>query len=193
MKFETLAFHAGQAPDPSTGALTVPIYQTSTYAQEAPGVHKGYDYSRTRNPTRTALEENLAALEGGSFGLAFSSGMAAANAVMNLLKAGDHVVAGNDLYGGTYRLFTKVYAQYGLTFTFVDATRPERVEEAFRPETRLLWIESLIEHPASMTHGSIPEQVRRAAGLADNLVRLSVGFEHIEDLLTDLKQALEKV
>jgi cystathionine beta-lyase/cystathionine gamma-synthase len=119
--------------------------------------------------------------------------MAAANAVMNLLKAGDHVVAGNDLYGGTYRLFTKVYAQYGLTFTFVDATRPERVEEAFRPETRLLWIESLIEHPASMTHGSIPEQERRAAGLADNLVRLSVGIEHIEDLLTDLKQALEKV
>lgn len=142
MKFETLAIHAGQAPDPSTGAITVPIFQTSTYVQEAPGKHKGYDYSRTRNPTRTALEENLAALEGGRCGLAFASGMAAANAVMNLLKAGDHVIAGNDLYGGTYRLFTKVYAQYGISFTFVDATQPEQVESAFRPNTRLLWIES---------------------------------------------------
>ncbi|MBI3270707.1 MAG: cystathionine gamma-synthase [Planctomycetes bacterium] len=142
MRFNTRAIHAGQPPDPSTGAIMTPIYQTSTYVQEAPGKHKGYDYSRTANPTRAALEANLAALEGAAFGLAFASGCGAANTILNLLQKGDHVVAGNDLYGGTYRLFTKVYAKFGLEFTFVDTTRPERIEEACRRETRLLWLES---------------------------------------------------
>ncbi|MEW6635909.1 MAG: cystathionine gamma-synthase [Actinomycetota bacterium] len=143
MRFATRAIHAGQDPDPATGATIVPIYQTSTYTQEAPGRHKGYEYSRTGNPTRTALEECIASLEGGRFGLAFASGLAATAAVMSLLSPGDHVVAGDDLYGGTYRLFERVLREgNGLDFDFVDTTDPASVEEALRPETRLLWIET---------------------------------------------------
>jgi len=142
MRFSTRAIHAGQPPDPTTGAIMTPVYLTSTYVQEAPGKHKGYDYSRTANPTRHALEANLAALEGARFGLSFASGCAAANTVMNLLKSGDHVVSGNDVYGGTYRLFTKVFQQYGVQFTFVDTTDLAKVEAAFRPTTRAIWIET---------------------------------------------------
>jgi cystathionine gamma-lyase len=139
---DTLAVHAGVEPDPSTGAVMTPIYQTSTYVQAGPGEHKGYEYSRTDNPTRTPLQRSLAELEGGSHALVFSSGMAATDAVLNLLDSGDHVVAGDDLYGGTYRLFTKVASRRGLEFTFVDARDPAKVAEAFRPTTRLVWIES---------------------------------------------------
>jgi cystathionine beta-lyase/cystathionine gamma-synthase len=142
MRFSTKAIHAHIEPDPSTGAIMTPIYQTSTYVQEAPGKHKGYEYARTGNPTRTVLEGNLAALEEGRFGLAFSSGCAAINTVLNLLKSGDHVISCQDLYGGSYRLFTAVYDRYGVEFTFVDTTRPEQIEEAFRPQTKLVWIET---------------------------------------------------
>jgi cystathionine gamma-synthase/cystathionine gamma-lyase len=143
MRFATKAIHVGQDPDPATGATIVPIYQTSTYTQEAPGEHKGYEYSRTGNPTRTALEECVAALEGGEYGLAFASGLAATVATMNLLSPGDHVVAGDDLYGGTYRLFDKVLPRAGgLDFTYADTTDPGSVEKALRPETKLLWIET---------------------------------------------------
>jgi cystathionine gamma-lyase len=143
MRFATKAIHVGQEPDPATGATIVPIYQTSTYTQEAPGQHKGYEYSRTANPTRTALEECVASLEGGDYGLAFASGLAATVATMSLLSPGDHVVAGDDLYGGTYRLFDKVLAHTGgLEFTYADTTDPEAVEKALRPETKLLWIET---------------------------------------------------
>ena len=141
--FATRAIHVGQEPDPATGATIVPIYQTSTYTQEAPGRHKGYEYSRTANPTRTALEECVASLEGAEYGLAFASGLAATVATMSLLSSGDHVVAGDDLYGGTYRLFDKVLPRTGgLEFTYADTTDPASVEKALRPETKLLWIET---------------------------------------------------
>lgn len=145
--FETLAIHAGQAPDPATGAVITPIYQTSTYAQEQVGVTKGYDYSRTINPTRSALEACLAALEGHgmakpTYGLAFASGMAAIDTLLKLVKPGEHVVASNDVYGGTYRLFERVLADYGLKFSYVDVSNPQQVEAALLPETRLVWIET---------------------------------------------------
>jgi cystathionine gamma-lyase len=141
--FATRAIHVGQEPDRTTGATIVPIYQTSTYTQEAPGRNKGYEYSRTGNPTRAALEECVAALEGAEHGLAFASGLAATTAVMSLLSPGDHVVAGDDLYGGSYRLFDKVLQKSnGLDFTFVDTTDPASVEAALRPETKLLWVET---------------------------------------------------
>jgi cystathionine gamma-synthase len=140
--FATRAIHAGQDPDPATGAVIVPIYQTSTFAQEAVGVHKGYDYARSGNPTRTALETALAALDGGTHALAFASGLAAESTVMMLLSAGDHVIGGDDAYGGTYRLFTKVFARLGISFDFVDTRDPEEVAEAIRPQTRLVWLET---------------------------------------------------
>ena len=141
--FATRAIHAGQDPDEATGATIVPIYQTSTYTQEAPGINKGYEYSRSGNPTRAALEECVAALEGARFGLAFASGLAATTAVMSLLSPGDHVVAGDDLYGGTYRLFDKVLPRTGgLDFTYADTTDPQAFEKALRPETKLVWIET---------------------------------------------------
>lgn len=139
---DTLAIHAGQEPDPVTGAIMTPIYQTSTYVQSAPAEHKGYEYSRTDNPTRTALQELVAAIEGGKFGLAFSSGLAAIDAVLRLLNPGDHVIVGDDVYGGTYRLFMKVYAKYGIQFSWVDLGDLEAVQAAFRPETKLLWLET---------------------------------------------------
>lgn len=140
--FGTLAIHAGQAPDPTTGAIMTPVYMTSTYVQEAPSKTKGYDYSRSHNPTRTALEQNLAALEGGAFGLGFASGMAAIHCVLNLFQAGDHVIAGNDLYGGTYRILRTLYAKFGLETTFVDLTDLRQLENAFRPNTRLVMLET---------------------------------------------------
>ncbi len=139
---ETLAIHAGQVPDPTTGAISTPVYLTSTYVQSGPGEHKGYEYSRTQNPTRQALEANLAALEGGRWGLAFASGCAATTTILHALKSGDHVVAGDDLYGGTYRIFERVMKQMGIDVTYVDPTRPEAFAEAMRPETRLVWVET---------------------------------------------------
>jgi len=142
MKFETRAIHIGQEPDKATGAIIVPIYQTSTYVQKAPGKHKGYEYSRTSNPTRTALEKCLASLEEARFGLAFSSGMAAISTVMNLLKAKDHIIVCDDLYGGTYRLFEKVYKDYGLEFSYVDFSNPENLLKVLKKNTRMIWVET---------------------------------------------------
>jgi cystathionine gamma-lyase len=140
--FATRAIHAGQQPDPATGAVVVPIYQTSTYAQDALGKHRGYEYSRTGNPTRAALETCIAALEGGAHGLAFASGMAAEAAIMQLLKPGDHTVAVDDLYGGSYRLFRRVLEPMGLTFSFVDGTDLTAVEKSLTDRTRMVWVES---------------------------------------------------
>ncbi len=143
MRFETLSVHAGQEPDPQTGAVMTPIYQTSTYAQDGVGKpRQGYEYSRTRNPTRLALERALAALEGAHYALAFASGMAAIDTVLRLLKSGDHVIAGNDVYGGTFRLFDKVLRDFGLQFTFTDPTDIEQIAEAITPQTRLIWLET---------------------------------------------------
>ncbi len=142
MKFSTRAIHVGQEADPATGATIVPVYQTSTYTQDKVGEHKGYDYSRTINPTRVALEKQLASLEGGEYGYAFASGMAATAAILNLLSAGDHAVVTDDLYGGTYRLFTRVLERYGLQFTYVDMSDINAVQAAIRPNTKLFWIET---------------------------------------------------
>lgn len=143
MNFETLTIHAGQEPDLVTGAVMTPIYQTSTYAQDGVGrPRQGYEYSRTKNPTRLALENCLAALEAGNFGLAFSSGMAATDTVLRLLDSGMHVLAGDDVYGGTFRLFDKILRRYGLDFSFADTTDPESVAEALTPLTRLVWLET---------------------------------------------------
>jgi len=142
MHFATQAVHAGTEPDPTTGAIMTPIYQTSTYVQEAPGVHKGYEYARTQNPTRTALESALAQLEGGQWGLAFASGMAATDTLMKLLKPGDEVISTNDLYGGTYRLFTKVYEAYGIKFHFVNLEDAEAARPLFNANTRMIWLET---------------------------------------------------
>ena len=143
MKFETLAIHAGQEPDPNNGAVMTPVYLTSTYMQDGVGKpRQGYEYSRTQNPTRKALQDCLAALEGGSHGLAFASGLAATDAVLRLLDSDSHVVAGDDVYGGTFRLFDKVLRRFKLDFTFADTTDPESVAEALTPSTRLVWLET---------------------------------------------------
>ncbi len=142
MRFETRAIHDGQKPDPLTGAVTVPVYQTSTFQQESIGQHKGYEYSRTGNPTRHALEEAIASLEGGAYGLAFASGLAATTAVLSMLRTGDHVVAGDDLYGGTYRLLEQVFCRWGLTTTYVPVDDPHAYEQAMTGNTRMIWIET---------------------------------------------------
>jgi len=140
--FSTRAIHAGQAPDPATGAVVVPIYQTSTFAQDGVGKHRGYEYSRTGNPTRAALEQCIAALEGGAHGLAFASGMAAEATIMQLLKPGDHAIAVDDLYGGTYRLFRRVLEPLGISFSFVDGSDLQAVERSVTERTRIIWLES---------------------------------------------------
>jgi cystathionine beta-lyase/cystathionine gamma-synthase len=142
MKFGTKAIHAGQEPDPTTGAIMTPIYQTSTYVQEAPGQHKGYAYARGKNPTRVALENCLAALENAAHGLCFSSGMGAADAIVKILRPGDEVIATDDLYGGTYRMFTKVFAHYGIVFHFIDMHDLELVEKTVNSKTKMLWLET---------------------------------------------------
>lgn len=139
---ETKAIHAGVEPDPSTGAIMTPIYQTSTYVQAAPGDHKGYEYARTQNPTRDALQRNLAALESGRFGICFSSGLGAEDAVMKLLRPGDEVIATNDLYGGTYRLFRQIFEPYGIKFHFTEMEHPEKVHALMNERTRMVWIET---------------------------------------------------
>src|SRR5436309_959652 len=251
MKFATKAIHAGQEPDPSTGSIMTPIYQTATYAQAGLGEHKGFEYSRTSNPTRAALEACIAALEEGAYGLAFASGMAAESAILSLLSAGDHVVSCDDTYGGTYRIFERVMRRYNVEFSYVPADKVANYEKAVRPNTKMIWletptnrllrlidiqaitalakrqmsgfggmvsfqfkgtyqdvkqmvrrfkvftlaeslggVESLVCHPASMTHGSIPKDIRESRGLTDTLLRLSVGIEDIEDIIADLEQAL---
>lgn len=140
--FSTRAIHAGQNPDPTTGAIMTPLYLTSTYVQESPGVHKGYEYSRTSNPTRKAYEDCLASLESGKYGFAFASGCAATTTMMHMLKAGDHVIASDDLYGGTFRLFDKVIRHHGIEFSFVDLSKTENFQAALKANTKMVWIET---------------------------------------------------
>src|SRR5216110_2024024 len=142
MKQGTKFIHAGAEPDPSTGAIMTPIFQTSTYVQSAPGVHKGFEYARSQNPTRKALEEALAIIENGKYGLAFSSGVAATDAVVKLLQPGDEVIAGNDMYGGTYRLFSKVFEKFGLKFHYVDMTDLKNITSVLNGNTKLIWAET---------------------------------------------------
>jgi cystathionine gamma-lyase len=142
MKFGTKAIHAGLEPDPSTGAIMTPIYQTSTYVQESPGKHKGYAYARGKNPTRSALEKNIAALEDGKYGLCFSSGMGSMDAVIKMLRPGDEVITGDDLYGGSYRMFTKVFANYGIKFHFINMTDANNIKNYVNANTKLIWVET---------------------------------------------------
>ncbi len=165
MKFSTEAIHAGQEPDSATGAVTVPIYQTSTYAQEGLGKHKGFEYARTQNPTRMALERNLAALEKGRACFAFASGMAATNAVMTLLRSGDHVIVSDNTYGGTFRLFDKVLRNFGLEFSYVDAREPQNVEEAARAETRTVFIETPTNPVMSLVDMRAVSEITRRRGI----------------------------
>jgi cystathionine beta-lyase/cystathionine gamma-synthase len=165
MKFSTKAIHAGQEPDSATGAVSVPIYQTSTYAQEGLGKHKGFEYARTQNPTRLALERNLAALEGGRLCFAFASGMAATNAVMTLLKAGDHVIVSDNTYGGTFRLFDKVLGNFGLEFSYVDAREPHNIEEAARAATRMVFIETPTNPVMSLCDIRAVSEITRRRGI----------------------------
>jgi cystathionine gamma-lyase len=170
--FATRTIHAGQSHDPTTGAVMVPIYQTSTYAQESPGVHKGFEYSRSHNPTRFAFERCIADLEGGTEGLAFASGLAAISTVLDLLESGAHVIAADDLYGGTYRLFERVRrGSAGLDFSFVDMTDPKAVEAAVRPKTRLIWVETPTNPTLKLADLEAIAAVARSAGalaVADN-------------------------
>ena len=140
--FSTRAIHAGQSPDPTTGAIMTPVYLSSTYVQESPGVHKGWEYSRTHNPTRKAYENCLASLEDGKYGFAFASGCAATTTILHLFKQGDHVIAGDDMYGGTFRLFDKVIRHNGIEFTYVDLTHPENFKAAIKPNTKMVWLET---------------------------------------------------
>lgn len=142
MKFGTKVIHAGIHPDPSSGAIMTPIFQTSTYVQDAPGVHKGYEYARTQNPTRDVLQNQLAALENGNYGISFASGLAATDAVIKLFKSGDELISCNDLYGGTYRIFNKVYGKLGIKSTFVDMFDIQNIEKAITPNTKLIWVET---------------------------------------------------
>lgn len=163
IQFNTKTIHGGQEPDASYGAVMPPIYQTSTYAQAAPGDHKGYEYSRTHNPTRTALEKNLASIENGRYGLAFASGLAAIDAVMKLLQPGDEVLSSNDLYGGSYRLFVKIFEKMGIHSHFVDLTQPEAVYQKINKKTKLIWIETPTN--PMMRVVDIASYVRLAKGL----------------------------
>ena len=142
LHFDTRAIHAGQSPDPTTGAIMTPVYLTSTYVQESPGVHKGWEYSRTHNPTRKAYENCIANLESGKFGFAFASGCAATTTIMHMLNAGDHVIAMDDMYGGTFRLFDKVLKNQGLQFSYIDLTKIEMVEKSIQPNTKMIWVET---------------------------------------------------
>lgn len=162
-KIETQAIHAGQQPDPSTGAIMTPIFQSSTYVQERVGETKGFEYSRTGNPTRAALEACLAELEAGTHGLAFASGMAATDALLRLFEPGDHILAGNDVYGGTFRLFDKELSRYGLEFDFVDMCDLEAVEQAIQEQTRLLWLETPTNPYLSVVDLSVLSQLARSA------------------------------
>jgi cystathionine beta-lyase/cystathionine gamma-synthase len=170
-RFDTICIHAGQAPDPSTGAIITPIYQTSTYVQEAVGKHKGYEYARTQNPTRAALEANIAALENGKAGFGFASGMAATGAIMTLLQSGDHVIVTDNTYGGTYRLFERVLRKYQLDFTYVDTSQPVEIERAFRANTKMLFLETPTNPVLRITDLRVASEIahaRNAVVVVDN-------------------------
>ena len=159
-RFSTICIHAGQEPDPSTGAIITPIFQTSTYVQDELGKHKGFEYARTQNPTRAALERNIAAIESGKAACAYASGMAAIGAITSMLKAGDHVVVTDNTYGGTFRLFDKVLTKFQLAFSYVDTSRPERIERAMRPETKMVFVETPTNPVLRLT------DIARAAAIA---------------------------
>lgn len=163
-KIATRFIHAGAEPDPSTGAIMTPIYQTSTYVQSAPGVHKGFEYARSQNPTRLALEHAMAMIENGKFGLVFGSGVAATDAVVKLLKPGDDVIAANDMYGGTYRLFTKIFEKFGIRFSFVDTTNTANIESALTPNTKLIWIETPTNPLMNITDIAAVSAIAKKAG-----------------------------
>jgi cystathionine beta-lyase/cystathionine gamma-synthase len=164
MGFSTVAIHAGNDPDPTTGAVSVPIYQTSTYAQESLGKHKGFEYARTQNPTRLALEKNIAALENARFGYAFASGMAATDAVLKLVKGGEHVILGDNTYGGTFRLFSKVLSNYGVEFDLVDTTDVSNLERAFKPNTKMVFVETPTNPVMSVTDLRAVSEIAHAHG-----------------------------
>lgn len=164
MGFSTIAIHAGNEPDIATGAVSVPIYQTSTYAQDGLGQHKGFEYARTQNPTRLALEKNIAALENARFGFAFASGMSATDAVLKLVKAGDHVILGDNTYGGTFRLFDKILSNYGIEFDLADTSDVSKVEAAFRPNTKMLFIETPTNPVMTVTDIKAVSDVAHAHG-----------------------------
>jgi cystathionine beta-lyase/cystathionine gamma-synthase len=187
-KFATKAIHAGQEPDPTTGAVSVPIYQTSTYQQDGLGRHKGFEYARTQNPTRAALEKNLAALENGRFGFAFASGMAATNAVTTLLGAGDHIIVSDNTYGGTFRLFDKVWKRFGLEFSYVDTREPQAVEDSARAETRMVFIETPTNPVMSLVDIKAVSEITRRRGIrlvVDNTF-MSPYFQRPLDLGADI-------
>lgn len=165
MHFDTLAIHSGQPDDDATGAVTFPIYQTSTFRQIEPGLNKGYCYSRTDHPTRRALEDNLAALEGARYGVAFASGMAAIHGVLSILSAGDHIVSTRDLYGGAWRIFTKFFSKFGVEFTFIDTTDHANVVAAIRPNTKLLWLETPSNPLLKITDIAACAAIARRAGV----------------------------
>ena len=165
LQFDTRAIHAGQEPDPTTGAIMTPVYLTSTYVQESPGVHKGWEYSRTHNPTRKAYENCLANLESGKYGFAFASGCAATTTVLHMLKQGDHVIAGDDMYGGTFRLFDKVLKHNGLEFSFVDLTKPENFAKAIKPNTKLVWLETPTNPTLKIVDIKAITEVARSKGI----------------------------
>lgn len=164
MGFSTIAIHAGNEPDPTTGAVSVPIYQTSTYAQEGIGRHKGFEYARTQNPTRSALERNIAALESAKHGFAFASGMSAIDATLKLVKSGDHVILGDNTYGGTFRLFNRVLSDYGVEFTLADTTNIAELESAFRPNTKMVFVETPTNPIMSVTDLAAVAELARSRG-----------------------------
>ncbi len=164
MGFSTIAIHAGNEPDSATGAVSVPIYQTSTYAQDALGVHKGYEYARTQNPTRSALEKNISALEGADYGFAFASGMSAIDAVLKLVKSGDHVIVGDNTYGGTFRLFNKILSNYGIEFDYIDTSDAGNIEKAFKPNTKMVFVETPTNPVMTVTDLRAVSEVSHAHG-----------------------------
>lgn len=188
MGFSTIAIHAGNEPDPATGAVSVPIYQTSTYAQEALGRHKGYEYARTQNPTRTALEKNIAALENARFGFAFASGMAAIDTVLKLVKAGEHVLLGDNTYGGTFRLFDRVLRNYGVEFDLVDSSDLSAFENAFKPNTKMVFVETPTNPVMTVTDLAAVAELSHARGakvVCDNTF-MSPYFQRPLDLGCDI-------
>ena len=193
--FDTLAIHAGQEPDPTTGAIMTPVYLTSTYVQTGPGEHKGFEYTRSHNPTRYALQDCLAALEGGKYGAAFASGLAAMDCVLHGLSTGDHVVASDDLYGGSFRLFDKVFRQMGIEFTYVDMSRTDNVREAIRPgKTKMVWVETPTNPMLKLADLAAIAQICKDAGVtsvADNTFMspyfqrpLELGFDVVVHSMT---------
>ena len=188
MGFSTIAIHAGNEPDIATGAVSVPIYQTSTFAQESLGVNKGYEYARTKNPTRTALERNIAALEGAKHGFAFASGMAAIDTTLRLLKSGDHVILGDNTYGGTFRLFDRILSNYGIEFDLVNTSDAANLEPAFKPNTKMVFVETPTNPVMTVTDLAAVSNIAHAHGakvVCDNTF-LSPYFQRPIELGVDI-------